>query len=387
MLPYLQVQSCYVLGAGVATLAVDRWLGARLERASAPRLGRTMRALGTLLALALPLAGWMLLVRALDHSHTKYQFASIALGYYVAAFWWPLVTIAHAWRRPRAVALVSCGVLALAGGQYALWIEPDRIVTATHELAFAQWPRAEPLRVVHISDLQTVGECQRERDAARIVNQLAPDLIVVTGDYVAGPFFDAEPGIAAARRFFQELSKPRLGIVCVDGHCESERVRGRVFEGLDVVYLRNETVQFELGSGRRLRVFGAKTLNLGFDATSLVRRDDPGLVTLAVSHEPDVSWELEGRGVDLHLAGHTHGGQIALPFVGAPFTLSALPRHFARGLHEFGDHWLHVSAGIGMEGNHAPRIRFLCPPQIDLLLLDGGGPPKQRAEVPPKGRP
>jgi predicted MPP superfamily phosphohydrolase len=63
-------------------------------------------------------------------------------------------------------------------------------------------------------------------------------------------------------------------------------------------------------------------------------------------------------------------------------TLSQLPREYARGLHRFGDHWLNVNPGIGMEGHHAPRIRFLCPPQIDLILLEGSGPPRPRAQGP-----
>jgi predicted MPP superfamily phosphohydrolase len=67
-----------------------------------------------------------------------------------------------------------------------------------------------------------------------------------------------------------------------------------------------------------------------------------------------------------------------------PNPLSAIPRSFARGLHGFGDHFIHVSPGIGMEGNHAPQIRFACPPEIDLLLLRGGGAIREPAPVPPR---
>ena len=97
-------------------------------------------------------------------------------------------------------------------------------------------------------------------------------------------------------------------------------------------------------------------------------------------------WRSNGRAVDLHLAGHTHGGQIALPFFGPPVTLSSLPRRFARGLHRFGDHWLHVTPGIGMEGSHAPRIRFLCPPSIDLIELRGGAEPLPEKTMDSSGR-
>lgn len=378
MLPYLQVQLCYALAAAIAVAALDRWASQRAVLARSTR----RRAVAVAVGLAVPLAGWMVFVRAIDHSHSTYQFASVALGFYSGLIWLPLAVLVRALRSPRDPWLAGvCGAL-LITGQYALWIEPNRLVTSTHELRLAQWADGEPLRLVHISDLQTVGECGREREAARRINELAPDLIVVTGDYVAGPFFDSEPAIAAARRFFTELARPRLGIVCVPGHSESERVRARVLEGLGLEYLCNREIELDCGAGRRLRIFGTRTLFQGFDLSGLRARAEPGLATLVASHEPDISWELDGHGVDLHLAGHTHGGQIALPGYGPPLTLSALPRRFARGLHPFGDHLLHVSAGLGMEGNHAPRIRFCCPPAIDLLLIDGGGERRPAAPVP-----
>jgi predicted MPP superfamily phosphohydrolase len=101
---------------------------------------------------------------------------------------------------------------------------------------------------------------------------------------------------------------------------------------------------------------------------------------VVATHPPDVTTELDGMRVDLHLAGHTHGGQIALPFLGPPVILSRLPTKYARGLFRYDDHWLDVCAGLGMEGNHAPRIRFLCPPEIVLLRLVGGGPARASSE-------
>jgi predicted MPP superfamily phosphohydrolase len=369
MIPYLQLQACYFAGSGLAVAALD-WAWGRRE---ALRESPARRAAAVLATLAIVLLAWALAVRHFDHSHSTYQFISIAIGFYAGLIWVPLATLVRALRKPRRPPLAAGAFAVLATGQYALWIEPDRLVTNTHELRVAAWSPGEPLRVVHVSDLQTVGACDRELRAAELVNAFAPDLIVYTGDFVAGPFFDAEPGIAAARRFFEALKRPRLGIVCVMGHSESERVRARVLDGLNVIYLRDEEVLLDCGKGRRLRIFGSKTQFVGTDLSRFARRDEPGLATLFVSHEPDLSSEIDGRDVDLHLAGHTHGGQIALPFYGPPFTLSDLPARFARGLHRFGDHWLHVNPGIGMEGNHAPRIRFWCPPEVDLLLLDGGG--------------
>ena len=381
MLPYLQLQLGYLLISGALVFAADRLCGRSARLASNPRL----RALATLVALGVPLAAWVVGVKIVDDIHSTYQFIGIAFGFYAAAIWLPLFALVRM-ARARKLDRVLAGacLLAVLGGQYALWIEPDRLVTCTYTIAFPQWPAGEPpLRIVHVSDLQTVGECAREHEAAAAINSLQPDMIVITGDYVSGPFFDAGPAIAAARAFLVSLKKPRYGIVCIAGHSEPERVRDQVFAGLDVTYLRNEELELDLGGAhgaRKLRLFGA--LTLGIDLSKLATRREPGLVTLVATHEPDVSWELEHRGVDLHLAGHTHGGQIAFPLIGAPLTLSSLPRRFARGLHEFGDHLIHVNPGIGMEGDNAPRIRFLCPPEIDLLLLTGGGAPRNPSPPP-----
>jgi predicted MPP superfamily phosphohydrolase len=258
-----------------------------------------------------------------------------------------------------------------------LFIEPNRLQVVEREIALPQWPaESPPLRVVQISDLQTVGPCERQDRAVRLINDLQPDLIVFCGDYVSGPFFDPDPAIEAARAFLSAL-RSKHGIVCVEGHSERESDRQRVFAGLGVRYLRGEELEIDLEDGRRVRVLG-----LDHGRPEFATRTEPKLCTLAVSHAPDVSWALDGRGVDVHFAGHTHGGQICIPGFGAPVTLSDLPRRFARGFFRFGDHWLSVTPGIGMEGYHAPRVRFLCPPEIDLFVLRGGGEPAARVEPP-----
>lgn len=378
MTPYLKQQLVLVALSCALAGGVDLALG----RVAKLREHPWTRLLASYAALAAPLVAWMVLVRRFDHSHSTFQFASVAIGFYAGVFALPFASMVRSLRaKPRPSLLIASCAAAWVIGLWALLIEPNRLVTVEREVRFAAWPPASPaLRVVHISDLQTVGACEREREAARRINALAPDLIVFTGDFAAGPFSDPEPAIAAARAFFAALERPRHGLVCVPGHSERESVRERIFEGFDVVYLRNAELELELeptgaGPARKLRIFGARTLHEGFDLAPFRPRAEPGLVTVVVSHEPDVAWELEGKPVDLHLCGHTHGGQIVIPFYGAPMTLSSLPRQFARGLHRFGSFWMNVNPGLGMEGNFAPRIRLFCPPQIDLLLLRGGGEP------------
>src|SRR5262249_49009620 len=158
----------------------------------------------------------------------------------------------------------------VATGADALFIEPNRLCVIERRISFPQWPASSPpLRVVHISDLQTIGTGEREGRAARIINDLSPDLIVFCGDYIAGPLSRPEPAIAAAREFFAALHA-RHGIVCIAGHSETEDLRARIFAGLDLHYLRDEELAIDLGAGRRLRIFGATIEHPDLEA---LRRD------------------------------------------------------------------------------------------------------------------
>jgi hypothetical protein len=361
MTPYLRFQLVYVALSGVAAI-LCWWAAARPRAVDAqPRLH-----------LVLTAAGYALL--ALPVGVLASPFGLVAMGFYGACLWLPLLVVGQAVRRVGSGeswdGLLAVGALLAAGtGAHALIVEPNRLRVERHEIALAAWPEdAEPLRLVQISDLQTVGACARERRAAEMINSLQPDLIVFCGDFIAGPFDDPEPAIEAARAFFASLRAP-LGIVAVAGHSEPAELRERVLAGLDhVQLLENEERVFELPGRLSLRVCGLPP----HGALRPVEWDARA-ATLVVSHVPDASRELDGLGIDLHLAGHTHGGQIVIPGFGPPVTLSRLPRTYARGLHPIGDHRINVTPGIGMEGHHAPRIRLFCPPQIDFLLLQGSG--------------
>jgi hypothetical protein len=81
--------------------------------------------------------------------------------------------------------------------------------------------------------------------------------------------------------------------------------------------------------------------------------------------------EVSELGVDLYLCGHTHGGQVRLPLYGAMLTSSQLGKRYEMGHYQQGRTNLYVSRGVGLEGLGAPRIRFLSPPEITLVTLQG----------------
>jgi predicted MPP superfamily phosphohydrolase len=142
--------------------------------------------------------------------------------------------------------------------------------------------------------------------------------------------------------------------------------------------LANEEVVLWHG-GMRIRILGlrldeSRDPNLGrkivgpwFEDTS------PGDFTIVMGHSPDYIAGISDLPIDLCLAGHTHGGQIRIPFFGPPFTSSQLPRVLSRGFHEVGETRINISAGVGSE--HAfgiPAIRFNCPTEMTVVEVATG---------------
>jgi predicted MPP superfamily phosphohydrolase len=103
----------------------------------------------------------------------------------------------------------------------------------------------------------------------------------------------------------------------------------------------------------------------------LVGLAPPDSMKLLLYHSPELMPLAQQYPVDLYLCGHTHGGQVRLPFYGALITSSSLGKRYEMGPYLEKDTLLYVSRGIGLEGLSAPRMRLLCPPEIVLFTLGG----------------
>ena len=270
---------------------------------------------------------------------------------------------------------------------YGIMVERDWY-RLRRERVEALGPGQPPLTVLHLSDLHmTAADTRRlaflERLAAEPV-----DLVVLTGDMLGEPA-GLGPVLEALGRF-----RPRLGAVAVLGSNDyfaprfrnpltyfagpsSRRHRSaprnpwrELVEGLEArgwTVLRN----------RRGRIGDVELA--GIDDPH-IRYDDPGVAVppngevparlrLGLVHSPyrRALDAFAGNGYDLVLAGHTHGGQVRLPGVGALVTNCDLPRDRVRGLSRWGSSWLHVSAGLGTS-KYAP-FRFACRPEASLLTV------------------
>jgi predicted MPP superfamily phosphohydrolase len=254
-------------------------------------------------------------------------------------------------------------------------VEPAWVQTTELSLAFDDLdPAAGPIRVVYVADPHVARIGVREETVIRRVKELAPDLIVFNGDFLDLSYLQDPAAADEFRRFAAELHAP-YGLYGVRGTVEgSPASMARVVEGTDIVWLEGEAVTVEV-RGQRITLVGVPcSHDRRADAPQLLHAmegvaDDD--FTLLLYHSPDLIYEAAELGIDLELGGHTHGGQIRVPFYGAIVTLSEYGRRFASGLFQVDGTTLYVSRGLGLEGGHAPRVRFLCRPELVSLELVG----------------
>ena len=254
-------------------------------------------------------------------------------------------------------------------------------------------PGQEPLRVLHISDLHMTPRNHRRQAWVRSLAHLQPDLVVVTGDFLAhrdalGPVIGALDALLDIPGVFvlgsNDYYAPTFGNPLQYLSAPSERggsnrpdlpwrdlVSTLVTCGWRDLSNRDELLHID---GRIVDARGVDDPHIKRDDYAQVAgpfRADADL-RLAIAHAPylRVIDAMAADHADLIMCGHTHGGQVCVPGYGALVTNCDLDNKAASGLSRCGDSWLHVSAGLGTSP-FAP-IRFACPPEATLLTLVTG---------------
>ncbi len=253
---------------------------------------------------------------------------------------------------------------------YAFWIEPHHIHVTRQSLASPKWRTGTPpLRVLHVGDLHVERITGRERQLVELAHALHPDLILCSGDFLSLSNVRDPEAWRDARAVLSRLSAP-LGVFTVSGSppVDVPEVVARLLDGLNIRWLRDEKIT--LGHcGQAVDIVGLNcTHRPSIDRAALARLLPDGCpnLTILLYHTPDLAPEAAPHGIDLQLSGHTHGGQVRLPFLGALYTASLYYKRYESGRRAVGGMTLYVTRGIGMEGKGAPRVRFLCPPEIIL---------------------
>jgi predicted MPP superfamily phosphohydrolase len=287
----------------------------------------------------------------------------------------------------------AAAVLGAAAIGYATVIERNWFVLRRFEIPVLP-PGSEPLRVLHISDAHLTPGRKRLMSWIRALDDLDPHLVVNTGDCIAHPeaircFLDSLGPLLDRPGVFVLGSNDLYGPKPLNPfrYLRPEGSRGRTGKSIDLPWekLRDGMLAagwLDLDNQRGQLTAGGLDIALGGVHDAHINRDryeevagpaDPAAaVRIAVMHSPQprILDRFAADGYELMLAGHTHGGQLCLPFYGTLVTNCELDRERARGLHRHpigGDAWLHVSAGLGTSP-WAPA-RFACRPEASLLTL------------------
>lgn len=277
-------------------------------------------------------------------------------------------------------------MLGAGGAAYAL-AEARAFRLQEHRLGVsAGIPRTT---VLHVSDTHMQGRnLAKARWLARLpeLMEITPDLVVATGDLIEDPtgidpLVDALAGLEARYGkwyvlgshdyfhstfpgFFKYFTGNRD--VARARPADTPRLEARLAEtGWTSLTNRTETVGTPDG---RIRLSGVDDPYIHRDDTRHLGRKAGDALAVGVMHAPEVVSDYALHGYDLMLAGHTHGGQVRVPFAGAAVTNCDLPCALAAGPTRVGSSWLHVSPGLA-QGKFVP-LRFNCPPEVTLLTLE-----------------
>jgi len=272
--------------------------------------------------------------------------------------------------------LVLCLLdLGMAGTKvYGMYIEPFRIGVTRLTIPAPAFLPDRSLRIVQLTDLHfEIGVTPRETEMLRIVEELQPDIIVLTGDYFNMDYHSDPRTWQVGQSVLRQLHAP-YGVFAVLGNAEDWQPAGVpfLFDGTQITLLEDETFTLELPGGTLFIVGVSNRWSEQVDAgnlTSLMAEVPPDTYSLLLYHTPNIIHTAAEAGVDLYLAGHTHGGQIRLPFIGSLFQHSGLSEEFEMGQVQVGPTTLYVSRGTSEEGSGMPRMRLNCPPEIVLLEL------------------
>ena len=252
---------------------------------------------------------------------------------------------------------------------YALGVEPRKVDYNERDMVL---PRLKPgfdgYRIIQISDLHFDSWIAAKTMLPQIIeriNEYNADLIVVTGDFVSSY---PENHIEHLRKNLSML-KAKDGVLAVMGnhdHWYNVGILREMLQDAGLKELRNEVFSIQRDDDY-LHIAGIEDHWKGLsDVDAIVEQIDAEHCAILLAHEPDYADISSPTGrFDLQLSGHSHGGQINLPFTGAPW----LPRYgekYPAGHYRIGNMQLYTNRGLGTT---MLPIRFNCPPEVSIFTL------------------
>ena len=269
-------------------------------------------------------------------------------------------------------ALALGGIGATTVGAWGFLVEPRLLKERQLRLESKRWPaNRKDLRIAVLGDFQVGSPWFKVKHLDRVVarvNAMEPDLVVLLGDYVIdGVLFGRFVEPAAIAKSLSKL-KARYGVYSVLGNHDwwhdGEEI-WRELENAGITVLENKAAPIDLPEGR-LWIAGLadqSTRSPCIETTfGPVPEYEP---VIALAHDPVTFFDVPERAV-ITFAGHTHGGQLRLPWIGTPFTFGGTPRHMMYGLVEENGKHLYVTSGLGTS---AVPVRLNMPPEIAMITL------------------
>ncbi|MFH1405502.1 MAG: metallophosphoesterase [Patescibacteria group bacterium] len=258
------------------------------------------------------------------------------------------------------VLLLSLSILIIV---YGSLIEP-RILTIDEQSIVVSQDQGIELKAVVVGDLH-LGPYKKSGWAKKVVervNLLDPDIVFLVGDYISNSKEDV--------KYFDSLGdlKAPLGIYAVTGNHEyhshaSVEVIAKL-GSLDIKILENENEAVDV-SGGKIMIAGISDIWFEGDLYKALEGLEKSDNVILLSHNPDAVLATVTKKADLVVSGHTHGGQIRLPFLGpVPRIPDALGQEYDKGLFVFKGIFLYITNGVGEIGT---RVRFFNPPQVSVL--------------------
>ncbi len=271
-------------------------------------------------------------------------------------------------RRAFLIGAATAGAVAIYSGE----IERHYLSRLEVTVPIRNLPSAfEGFRIVQLSDFhhRHFEEDFFLRHVVAESNRLQPDMVALTGDFITADHGGAQPNLLHAEICASMLSALTAPLrFCTLGNHDVVNAEGvtAALERHNLTVLRNRYVALDR-HGDRLWIAGLA--DAYFDVPNLetaVPETREGQPVILLGHEPDFADTVrEIAPVDLMLAGHTHGGQVRVPFM-PPMFLPGLGQKYVHGLFRFGNMHLYVNRGLGAV--HIP-VRFHCPPELTVITL------------------
>jgi predicted MPP superfamily phosphohydrolase len=273
--------------------------------------------------------------------------------------------------------LVDLILLAIGGIVYSALIEPGWYRVETVRLTLRRLPKSfSGIRIAQISDIHMGGWMDRER-LQRVVDLLLeqkPELILITGDFLTGHGFGSShrQAVGDLLEVLAPLANTVPTFAVLGNHdywTDAQAVR-EMLAACGITDLSNAVFTLTRDDSN-LHLCGVDDVWAGdvkLDEVITRLKDDSPAILLA--HEPDFADTSAATGkFDLQVSGHSHGGQVVLPFVGPPI-LPYLGNKYPAGLYQLGAMAQYTNRGVGML---SPPVRFNCPPEITIFILESPG--------------